>query len=166
MFKINEVIPFEIHITGDSSELNATLTDLGIKNIIVELLKPDNSVLRTEHMSSFVRNMRYNEIHQFVLDLVTKLAKQHNIIRVKIESPPILELFPMSLYVESHFIPRSNKYALSRNVKSGKLMGTDREYNKNEYQTFLDKWQNEDCELCVFDSFKEEDFDWLSLYNQ
>ena len=82
----------------------------------------------------------------------------------KIECPPYSELFPMSIYVESHFNPIFVIYPISRNKKSGKLMATDREYNKDKYLTFLDNWTNEDCELCIFDSFVDEDLDWFNLY--
>ncbi len=156
-------IPFEIHITGDST-INEALDKLGIKNIIIELLKPNGCLLRTEYMSSFVVSLQYSEIHEYVLDIVSKLT-ECNIVRVKIESPPITHLFPMSLYVESHFIPKGNNYPLSRNTRSGKILGTDREYSKSKYLEFLDKWKDEDCELCIFDTFKEEDYDWFNLYN-
>lgn len=159
-----QIIPFEVHITGDSSIIDE-LDKLNIKNIIVELLDRDYEVLRLEFMSSFIVKLPYCVIHQYVLDLVEKL-KHCNIIRIKIECPPILELFPMSLYVESHFEPINNEYPLSRNFKSKKMMATDREYMKNNYYSFIDKWKDVDCELCVFDSFIEEDLDWFNLYKK
>ena len=44
---------FEVHITGEKG-INEELDALSIKNIVVELLRPDLSVYRTEYMSSFV----------------------------------------------------------------------------------------------------------------
>ena len=45
---------FEVHITGINQEINKELDQLNIKNIIIDLLKPDGSLLRTEYMSSMV----------------------------------------------------------------------------------------------------------------
>ena len=50
----NNLKTFEIHITGKKSIINE-FNNLKIKNIIVELLKPDNSLLRIEYMSSFIK---------------------------------------------------------------------------------------------------------------
>lgn len=47
------MIPFEVHITGDYT-INSKLDALNVKNIVVDLLKPDKTILRTEYMSSFV----------------------------------------------------------------------------------------------------------------
>ena len=157
---------FEIHITGDES-INDVLTAMNIKNIIVELLHPDGTSLRTEYMSSFVeKHLNYNDCYDRILALATKLKSEHNIdiIRVKIECPYYEEYVPKSKYIESHFIPKDSKYPISRNKRSGKLMGTDREYDSSKYQEFIEKWQGEDVELCVFDTFVEEDFDWMNLY--
>ena len=46
---------FEIHITGESSIIGV-LSILGVKTIVVDLLKPDGELLRTEYMSSYVRD--------------------------------------------------------------------------------------------------------------
>ena len=69
-----------------------------------------------------------------------------------------------ALYAESHFNPFNKVYPLSKNQRSGKLMGTDREYKVDKFDTFFDKWKNEDIELCLYDTFVEEDFDWFRLY--
>ena len=52
--------------------------------------------------------------------------------------------------------------SISKNRKSGKLMGTDRCYLQEDYVNFIQKWK--DVEMCLFDSFVEEDFDWFDLY--
>jgi len=154
---------YEVHITGDK-EINSELDKLNIKNIIVELQYPNGEPLRVEYMSSFIiRFESFTRCFEYVSALASKLKS--NIIRVKIESPYYPEDIDISLYMESHFIPRDNKYAVSKNLKSGKLMGTDRTYNKSEYIDFMKKWEGEDIELCIYDSFIEEDDDWLSLYS-
>lgn len=132
---------FEIHITG-SENINDALSKLGIKNIVVELLDPDNNIIRMEHMSSFVEQHEDDmDCYKRVMDLCDKLRHENvEIYRYKIETPYYEEYVGRSLYMESHFKPNNNKYPMSRNVLSGKLMGTDRTYNKNEYPTFMDKW--------------------------
>lgn len=158
-------IPFEIHITGEESILSE-LTELGLKNISVELLRPNKDIIRIEHMSSFTINLDYKDIHDYVKSLIS-ILKSH-IFRIKVECPPIKDLFPLSLYIESHFEPLEGitKYPLSRNLSSRNLMATDREYSKKEYENFLEYWKNEVCELCILDTFKEEDFDWFQLYEK
>ncbi len=156
---------FEIHITGDESIIKH-LDELYIKNISVELLKPNGDVLRTEHMSSFVEK---HETQWTCLERVQVLVKELtergvNIIRTKVETPYDENLAPYSIYMESHFKTTDNKYPMSRNVKSGKIMGTDRTYKQFEYNEFRNKWENEEVELCIYDSFSDEDKDWLTLY--
>jgi hypothetical protein len=43
-------------------------------------------------------------------------------------------------------------------------MVTDREYDKQNYFEFRQKWGHEDIELCLYDTFITEDKDWFSLY--
>lgn len=159
------MIPFEIHITGEKNILKE-LDSWGIKNITVELLKPNLNVLREEYMSSYIITCNYDEIHGRVLTLLNALHSK--IFRVKIECPPRRELFPLSIYMESHFTTNINKvYPASRNKKSKKIMCTDREYNKNNYTKFMQKYKGiADVELCIFDSWKEEDLDWFNLYSK
>jgi hypothetical protein len=157
---------FEIHITGEKSILSE-FELLGIKTIVIDLLYPDKTILRTEYMSSFIlKKESIGECINYVVDLLSKIKTK--IIRVKIESPFYDEYKDLSLYMESHFIPGDDvSYPVSQNQKSGKYMGTDREYNKSNYQDFIDKWigNNNEIELCLYDSFKEEDFDWFEKYN-
>jgi len=155
---------FEVHITGDET-INAELDKLGIKNIMVELLRRDLSVIRTEYMSSFVIDFeRYEECYDFVNKLASNLNA--TVLRIKIECPVYLEYIERSVYIEAHFkADGSNvKYPLSRNVRSGKLIGTDRSYSKEEYNTFIEKWKAHEVELCLFDDFIREDFDWFNEY--
>lgn len=155
---------FEIHITGEYG-INDILTEMGIKNIVVELLKPDGDILRTEYMSSFIEKYEtFDQCFKRVSELADKLEERINVIRVKIESPYYEEYANRSVYMESHFIPKDNQYPVSRNQRTQKLMGTDREYNKNNYLSFINKWDGNEIELCLYDSFVREDFDWMELY--
>ena len=155
---------FEIHITGEKG-INQELNEMNIKNIIVDLLYPTRDFFRREYMSSFIMRFEsYQECLSWVKDLEANIKSP--IIRVKIESPYYSEYGDISLYMESHFTPREDqvKYPLSKNYKSGKLMGTDREYMKVNYQKFREKWGHEDIELCLYDTLIEEDKDWFNLY--
>lgn len=155
---------FEIHITG-SKGINEELDALGVKNIIVDLLTPERELFRTEYMSSFilkVENYATAGIETFAL--VRKLKTP--IIRVKIETPYYEHYVDKSLYIESHFTPINNSLPVSRNVKSGKLMATDRCYYKESYCNFREKYKNAEVELCLFDTFVEEDKDWFDLYQK
>lgn len=155
------MIPFEIHITGQENII-PILTENNIKNIIVELLNPKGETHRTEYMSSFIHKSMYSNIHYYVLSIIDDLCLEP--IRVKIECPPISNLFHMSLYMESHSKGKSNVLPTSRNKLSGKYMTTKREYNKNNYNKFIEENKDTEVELCIFDSFKEEDLDWFDLY--
>jgi hypothetical protein len=155
---------FEIHITGEKG-INKEFDKLGIKNIEIELLTPESKVLRTEYMSSFVTKQKcYEDCKRMVDNLLFKLSSR--VIRVKIETPYYPHYEDMSLYMESHFKPKSNLFPVSRNVKSGKLMATTRTYEKNAYIGFLELFgkDGEEVELCLFDTFIDEDKDWFELY--
>lgn len=153
---------FEIHITG-SHEINQELDSLGIKNIIVDLLTPEQKLMRTEYMSSFViKRTSYNDCKTYVDDLVGNLKS--NVIRVKIESPYYEHYKDKSLYLESHFKPFNNRFPISMNQRSKKLLATARTYKKDQYNDFKERWKNEDVEMCLFDSFIAEDKDWFDLY--
>lgn len=156
---------FEIHITGENSKINDEFDKLGIKNIVIELLKPNGKLHRTEYMSSFIyKTETFEECLEYVNSIVDKLKTK--VTRVKIESPYYPEYVDRSIYIESHFKDEYNgTFALSRNVKSGKIMGTDRSYDKEEYPFFKMMWEKKELELCLYDTFIKEDQDWLNLYN-
>lgn len=158
---------FEIHITG-SPNINEVLDNLHIKNIIVDLQKPNGDILRTEHMSSFVE--KHADIHDCRdrVDVLVNELKRYGvkIIRVKIETPYYEDYVPYSEYMESHFVATSDKFAKSVNRRSGKVIGTDRTYHKRNYDTFSKLWVKEDLELCIFDTNPEQDDDWLDLYGR
>lgn len=156
---------FEVHITGEK-DINEELDALSIKNIIVELLHPDLSVYRTEYMSSFVIDRWSYEDCKNYVDTIVSLLKS-KIIRVKIECPFDIKYVERSLYIEAHFDHkfRHQLYPLSRNAKSGRIMGTSREYFKSDFEQFRDWWKDEgEVELCLYDDYIREDFDWFKLY--
>lgn len=150
----NEI--FEIHITGEKSEIDK----LGMKTISVELLKPDFSVLRTEYMTSqALKFSNFDACFEYVNSL-------GNFKRIKIECPVYEHYIDKSLYLESHFYTKKPYFPLSRNINKEELMGTDRVYCREEYSKFMNMWHGEILELCLFDSFVEEDFDWFNLYKE
>lgn len=154
---------FEIHITGATKAINTQLDRLGIKNIIIDLLKPNYRVLRTEFMSSFVtKHNNLDDCKRYVDSVIANLSCE--IIRVKIESPYYEHYKEQSLYLEAHFKPFNTNYPIARNIKSFKELATDRTYDKDEYEAFQNKWIKEDVEMCLVDSFIEEDKDWFDLY--
>lgn len=157
---------FEIHITGDE-KINDVLTVLGIKNIIVDLYSPDMKLLKTEYMSSFVKEYEsFEECYKRVYELVRVLVLQGiAIYRIKIESPYCKQYLNNALYIESHFRSENNQYPISINRKSKKVIGTDRTYNKAEYPKFKEKWKDAEVELCLFDTNSKQDDKWLKLYN-
>ncbi len=154
---------FEVHITGINQEINKELDQLNIKNIIIDLLKPDGSLLRTEYMSSMVYKFEsFSECKKHVLQTVELLKTK--IVRVKIECPFYKNYLQDALYIESHFSPFNSIYPISKNTRSNKLLSTDRTYTKEEFEQFRIKWEKEEVELCLYDSNYLEDKDWFDLY--
>lgn len=156
---------FEIHITGDESILKAAHP---IKTIAVDLVRPDLSVLRTEYMTSHVsRHSSYDMCRAYVDDIVAAMKEKGvQIVRVKIECPYYEHYRDQSLYMESHFLATGydGGYPMSRNKRKADFLATDREYDKAQYDEFREWWKNEDVELCLYDTFVEEDKDWFDLY--
>lgn len=157
---------FEVHITGEPT-INDEFKKLGIKNIIVDLFGPNDTYLRTEYMSSFVtKHNTFEECKEYVESIINKLHSK--IIRIKIETPLYYDYIERSLYIESHFMPceEYKNYPKSINGYTGKSMFTDREYCKTKYTEFIKKWSHEEIELCLYDDFIREDFDWFKLYKK
>lgn len=157
---------FEVHITGDKSILEHGEA-LGVKTIAVDLLRPDKSLLRSEYMTSIIMKCtNYETCKQQVCELSDKLlARGVGIIRTKIECPPYQHYLGSSLYAESHFKTTSyDDFPVSRNQKKDYLLATDRTYDKGEYSEFMKLHEDDELELCLFDSFIDEDLDWLSLW--
>lgn len=157
---------FEIHITGDKSILERG-EDVGMKTITINLLKPDRSYLRTEYMTSHVaRHENYSECKRAIDKAVSKLKESGvKILRVKIESPYYGHYRDQSLYLESHFEAKNDQFPISQNVRKTTFLATDRVYNHDEYDNFLEEYKDVDVELCLFDTDIEEDKDWFDLYS-
>jgi hypothetical protein len=157
---------FEVHITGDERIIEAC-KKFDIKTISVDLLRPDGSKLRTEHMTStVVRFTDYSECIQNVLELRDKIQRWCGVHRVKVECPVYDHYLDRSLYIESHFDTTDNLFPISRNAKKATWMGTDRTYDHAEYDEFRERWKGETIELALFDSNLEEDWDWLELWGK
>jgi hypothetical protein len=153
---------FEIHITGEEAILEAA-NKLGVKNITIDLLAPDRKHHRTEYMTSDVKRFaNYDSCKEYVDKLVKQLGV--HIIRVKIESPYYAHYKDQSCYIESHFDTENNEYPISRNQNKTTCLSTDRCYEKDSYDAFREKYEGKVVELCLFDSYVEEDFDWFAFY--
>lgn len=155
---------FEVHITGDESILNHA----EVKTISIDLLRPDKSILRTEHMTSHVCKFEnFNKCKSYV-DQVTKklLDSGTNIVRVKVECPYYKHYVDQSLYIESHFVDNGFKYPSSKNKNKHSILATKREYDHSKYEAFTKKSKNEIIELCLYDTNVQEDKDWFDLYVQ
>ncbi len=157
---------FEIHITGSPNIIDVA-KKMNVKTIAVDLLNPNHEVIRTEFMTSFIEKKKsYEECKKFVDQLVLNLQKEVEILRVKIESPYYPHYKDQSLYMESHFENENDKFPISRNVRKTLLLATDREYNKEQYDAFIKKYDGKDIELCLFDSFIDEDKDWFDAFKE
>lgn len=158
---------FEIHITADD-KIHEVAKQHNHKTIIVDLLNPDKTLIRSEHMTSIIsKHSSYDECKIFV-DKIVQIYKDGGveICRVKIECPIYDHYINQSIYAESHFETNGNEYAISRNQKKTVFLGTDREYNKENYHEFIDKHKGRDLELCLYDDNSSEDSDWLDLWNK
>lgn len=161
---------FEVHITGDKS-IHDVAKILGQKTIAIDLLNPDGTVLREEHMTSLIFKYAFSDAYLTCLKDVLQLAENYrnrgvNILRVKIESPPYKHYESQSLYMESHFISDRFKFPTSRNQRKTTLLATDRTYDQSNYANFSQNNQNADLELALYDSQINEDQDWFSAYAQ
>ena len=151
---------FEIHITG-TEEIIKRANELQIKSIIIDLLKPDRSVLRSEFMTSHVKKFNdYAECYNYTMDLASRLG---NVIRVKIESPYYNKYLNQCLYLESHFISDKMVHPTSKNRIKDKLLATARTYAKDTFGEFINNY--DEIEMCLFDDFVSEDSDWFVLYD-
>lgn len=158
---------FEIHITGNESILFHA-KKLGLKTIIVILVKPDRTYLRTEFMTSHIMDAETyvvceKEVHNIVETL--KLAGVQ-VKRVKIECPPYAHYVKQSLYLEVHEMAtiNENRFPLSQNHNKSYFLLTDREYDKVKYNRLMAIRSDKEriTELCLYDSNVDED--WFDLY--
>jgi len=158
---------FEVHITGDES-IHKQAEKLGAKTIQVNLLKPDKSFLRTEHMTSQIMKCEdyascLKKVDQLTYGLITNGV---SVFRAKIESPYYDHYKAISIYMESHFQTENSEYPISNNArKPGVYLATDREYKQENYEAFRERYAGKDIELCLYDTDSNCDFDWLNLYH-
>jgi hypothetical protein len=167
-------IPFEFHITGNP-KIHDAASYYGIKSIAVDLHRPNGSILRTEHMTSYVAQLSNVNCLLNAMDEARKTVqhilkvgyvKDLKIWRVKVECP-YMQGIPAQ-YIEAHYDSDKFEYPTSRNI--GKLtpvyMATEREYDSNNFLEFnsVHRAANHIVELCVFDSYVSEDEDWMRLY--
>lgn len=171
---------FEIHITGDASIHRACKEIYGddiINTITVDLLKPNGSLLRSEHMTSQV--LRCKDFYECMKD-VGNIVKEldlagTDIKRAKIECPAKSEYwkyFGLVHYIEAHYNPDilkcSSLSPISQKVGKDTKLATDRTYDRNRFIDFINIYTNTkiklDLELCLFDSNVNEDKDWFDEY--
>lgn len=154
---------YELHIT-DTEENIQRVSDI-VKTIAVRLITPDLLPIRTEHMTSqcykdFIELVRF-------MSYYCKNVNMHPT-RIKIEtyySNGNLIRFNDTLYLESHWYSDDLIYPTSWALhKPGKLLATDRTYDKSEYEEFAARYKREQLELCLYDTFVEQDKDWMELY--
>lgn len=166
---------FEIHITADKrihdaiSTLNESFRDRRIKTIKIDLLRPDGSFLRTQHMTSFVTEQPdFGHCAVYVIGLTNVLRRHYDIdvIRTKVECPYYEHYASNSLYIESHFpAPENSPYPISRSQHKTIIGATDRLHDRSQYDEFRQKWAGSTVELCLSDSNVDEDKDWFALWN-
>lgn len=160
---------FEIHITGYSPDIISHLKEKELKGIIIDLLNKTGEIISTEYMSSIVKEFfNFDECKDWVENLVRELLDDNcKIQRVKIECPFYLHYVNQSEYIDSHFTPHDYNYPISKNIASGKLIATDREYSHEKYSDFKSKYdlnKNAETELCLFDTNANGDKHWFDLY--
>lgn len=158
---------FEVHITADES-IHEAAKQFCYKTIRVDLLRPDRSVLRTEHMTSTVIRMsNFNECRFHVQQVLRHLLSMDvKVVRAKIESPWYEHYAKQSLYVESHFESDEFKLATSKNQRKEVFLATDREYGRPFFPDFREQHADHEVELCLYDTNADEDADWFKLYRR
>lgn len=157
---------FEIHITAEK-----TIRSLkNLKTISLELFQPNGCFLKEEHMTSMIK--KYESAY-FAIEDTLKLSNNLkslgiDVYRTKIECPPYPEYLDKAIYVESHFeVSSTEEFPTSRNLNKSTLLGTEREYNKINFENFLkfSKAKGRETEICIYDDNIKEDEKWFSFYN-
>ncbi len=155
---------FEIHITGVNKNILMEFENKGIKTLHAQLLSPTEEIVGEEFMSSLIKKFEtYEDCKLWVDELCSKIHT--DIRRVKIECPVYEEYIERSLYIETHFPTTNNLSPFVKNVRSSKLVSTEREYDKTKYKEFIEKYKdNKEVELCLYDDYIREDFYWFNLF--
>lgn len=156
---------FEIHITSDST-IHEIAKRFNHKTIQVALLRPDQSLIRVEHMTS----MRVH--YRSYIECLSWVGHYQNdyrgFTRFKIECPASYSYYLRdALYVESHFPAEDLNSPISRNVGSGKLLSTNRECDPEKFEEFLrGQPAGSEKEICLFDTNIGQDQDWLDYWRK
>jgi hypothetical protein len=92
-------------------------------------------------------------------------ARGVEIIRVKIECPYYETYRDASLYLEAHWPTEDTAaFPVSRSRHKKNLVATDRTYVHQDYDAFRARHQGHEVELCLYDSYCDEDQDWLGQW--
>jgi hypothetical protein len=161
----------EIHITGDPS-IHAAAKKLSIKTISLYLLNPSGARIKTEDMTS--TQLHFSSIKEccdFVRKSVDSFTRMGvDVKRVKIEVPPQENLIMFARYVEMHTPNAIMGAPKSVNLSNLKILYTKREYDPNQYKSFIKYWQDFDkdaeLELVLLDSNPNEDDIWFNMYKE
>lgn len=151
---------FEIHLTGNRSIIERC-KPLQLKTIMVDLFDRNKQYMRTEYMTSIAKKFENYAVCKSYVDVLVDYLQDSEICRVKIECPYYDHYVNQSIYIETHFKSDDASLPLSRNKNKDYFLATDREYAQQNYSKFRDKYYGKELELCLFDSFPEEDKDWL-----
>lgn len=155
---------FELHITG-AKRIHEAAKKLGIKTIEIELLNQKGEALATEHMTSHVfKSENLEEARYETLAIFQNLASC-NLTRVKLECPYYPHYVKESKYLEAHWTDKEKYFGpMSRNVKSNKVLFTNRIFDKTKFGDFVEKYKDVEVELCLFDTNINQDNKWFAQW--
>lgn len=159
---------FEIHITGNEA-IHEAAKKIGLRTITIDLLTPEGNILRTEHMTSEVRDFA-SFTHALCATGTWKfglIAHGAKVFRTKVEAPPLETFFEQAIYVESHFPSNLFLFPTSRSHHKMKNLATAREYDHKKYRNFVAEHSKagHEVEVVLHDSWQEEDEDWFRLWD-
>ena len=120
-------------------------------------------------IKSSLNNIKY--ISEETKAIIIKESDKENAFSPDKLKAYILELnikFPHIVYAQAviesgHF--KSNIFKTNSNL-FGMKEATARTYEKTHYEAFKKEWENEDVEMCLVDTFVNEDKDWFDLYQK
>lgn len=159
---------FEVHITG-SPLVHTVAKRWGHKTIAIDLVGRDRNVMRAEHMTSII--LQAEDLYECAKE-VKAIADRYraegvDIYRVKIESPPYPHYVPIALYAEAHYKTEDCILPISRSQHKSYYICTDRLY---QFYSDFEEWKDWHCskqhevELCLMDTFPQEDADWFTAF--
>jgi hypothetical protein len=156
---------YQICITGSENIIEA-LKSVQQKGISINLVTPEMKSIRTEYISSIISNFEtYGECKLWTDSFIDNLSSMDvDIIRVKINAQYKKSDEDKSLYLEVCFPPRNEDLPMLYNSDLALMFAVDRVYDKSIYDYFTKKYADYDMEMCLYDSFVENDYDWFSYY--